>query len=419
MNAEIIAVGSELLLGQITNTNAKFISSELAEIGIDVFYQTVVGDNKARLNEVIEIAKSRADILIFTGGLGPTKDDMTKETIAKHIGTTLVSNDEALIYIRDYFKRSGREMTANNKKQALVLKGAKVLPNRTGMAPGMAITNAGIHYILLPGPPHEMELMFTDEVVPYLLGLIGEHEVITSRVLKFYGIGEAELEHRVQSILEKQTNPTVAPLATADAVTLRLTAKALSIEEAQKRITVVEEEIRSIVGEFIYGIDEDTLSSKAAELLIQSGMTIAAAESLTAGLFMAELAGEPGISSSLEGGVVVYNGAAKVEQLGIDKTLLADYGAVSAECAAALALSVKRKFSSDIGVSLTGAAGPDSHDGQPAGTVWIGIAIKNNEPQTYKLLLSGSRDANRLKAARFALHYLINRLTIDHSKTEI
>ena len=232
MKAEIIAVGSELLLGQITNTNATFISSKLAEIGIDVYYQTVVGDNPARLDEVIDIARQRADILIFTGGLGPTKDDLTKETIAKHIGTTLVSDDEALRYIQQYFERSGRVMTDNNKKQALVFKGATVLPNRKGMAPGMAVEQESVRYILLPGPPHEMEPMFTDEAIPYLLGATGNKDVITSRVLKFYGIGEAELEFRIQSILEKQTNPTIAPLATAEAVTLRLTAKAQSADEA-------------------------------------------------------------------------------------------------------------------------------------------------------------------------------------------
>jgi nicotinamide-nucleotide amidase len=411
MKAEIIAIGSELLLGQITNTNAKFISLKLAEIGIDVHYQTVVGDNPDRLDEVIEIARKRADILIFTGGLGPTKDDMTKETIVKHIGTTLVSDDEALLYIQQYFERSGRVMTENNKKRALVFKGAKVLANRKGMAPGMAVEKDGVRYILLPGPPHEMEPMFTDEAIPYLLGVTGKQEVITSRILKFYGIGEAELEHRIQPVLERQTNPTVAPLATADAVTLRLTAKAQTTDAALKLIAPIEEEIRALVGDFIYGTDDDTLSSKAAELLIRNGWTIAAAESLTAGLFMAELAGEPGISSSLEGGVVVYNEKSKVEQLDIEQSLLTEYGVVSAECAAALAVNVKRMFNADIGIGITGAAGPDPHDGKPVGTVWIGIASTNAETETYKLMLSGSRNVNRLRAARFALYYLIKHLT--------
>lgn len=411
MKVEIIAVGSELLLGQITNTNASFISSRLAEVGADVYYHTVVGDNPARLKEAIEIAEKRADILIFSGGLGPTKDDMTKETIATHIGLELVSDDEALNYIEEFFKRSKRGMTENNKKQALILKGSKVLANRTGMAPGMAVENEGKHYILLPGPPHELHPMFEKEAIPYLMELNGKQEVITSRVLKFYGIGEAELEHRIQPILEKQSNPTIAPLATAEAVTLRITAKANTIEDANALIDPVDEEIRSIVGEFVYGIDEDTLSSKAAELLIAKEFTLSAAESLTAGLFMAEFANQPGISSALAGGVVVYDEEAKVKQLGVDKNLLDEYGIVSSECAATLALNVQRKFNSSVGVGITGAAGPAPHDGEPVGTVWIGIALPNSKPATYKLLLSGTRNANRQRSARFALYYLIKELS--------
>jgi len=411
LKVEIIAVGSELLLGQITNTNATFISSRLAEIGADVHYHTVVGDNPARLEEVIKIAEKRADVLVFSGGLGPTKDDMTKETIAKHIGLELLYNDDALEQIEQYFKRSGRKMTDNNKKQALVFKDATVLKNYTGMAPGMAVEKDNVYYILLPGPPHELKPMFENEVTPLLMGVNGKEEVIISRVLKFYGIGEAELEDRIQSILERQTNPTVAPLATADAVTLRITAKASSNVEANELINPIETEIRSIVGDFIYGIDDDTLATKAAELLSQNGWTLAAAESLTAGLFMAELANVPGISSALLGGVVVYNEEAKVEQLGVTKNTLDKFGVVSSECAEALAFQVREKFNSNVGVGITGAAGPTTHDGQPVGNVWIGIVAGNQLPQTYKLVLSGSRNTNRLRAARFALYYLIKYLT--------
>lgn len=411
MKVEIIAVGSELLLGQITNTNATFISSRLAEIGADIHYHTVVGDNPARLQEVIELAEKRADVLIFSGGLGPTKDDLTKEVIAGHIDLALVSNDDALQHIEQYFIQSGRVMTDNNKKQALVLQGAQVLPNRKGMAPGMAIEKNSKHYILLPGPPHEMRPMFENEAIPYLLGVNGKQEVITSRVLKFYGIGEAELEHLIQPILERQTNPTIAPLATAEAVTLRITAKANSVDAANELINPVEAEIRSIVGEFIYGIDDDTLSSKAAELLMQNGWTLSAAESLTAGLVMAELANEPGISSALVGGVVVYNEEAKIQQLSIKKELLEAHGVVSSECAAALAMQVKKKFGTDIGLGITGAAGPTPHDGKPVGTVWIGIVLGDGVPETHKLVLSGFRNANRLRSARFALYYLIKYLT--------
>ncbi|MBB4823862.1 nicotinamide-nucleotide amidase [Sporosarcina luteola] len=410
MKAEIIAVGSELLLGQITNTNGAFISQKLAEIGVDIYYHTVVGDNPRRLDEAIAIAQRRADTIIFTGGLGPTKDDLTKETIASRLGVSLVSNEEALVEIKAYFQRTGRLMTDNNKKQALVLEGSCVLPNRHGMAPGMALEKDGIRYILLPGPPHEMKPMFEQEAIPFLLGMLGTSGVIASRVLKFYGIGEAELEDRVQSILDKQLNPTVAPLASPDAVTLRLTAKAESLAAAEQLMAPVENEIREMVGEFLYGIDEDTLSSKAAELLLNRGLSVAAAESLTAGLFLAELAGEAGISAALKGGVIVYDKEAKIEQLDISRTMLDQYGIVSKECAAALAMQVKTKFNSDIGIGLTGVAGPEPHDNKPAGIIWIGIALYDGTVETYKLSLSGSRNSNRRRAAHYALYYLIKHL---------
>ncbi|WP_153731345.1 competence/damage-inducible protein A [Sporosarcina obsidiansis] len=410
MKAEIIAVGSELLLGQITNTNAKFISARLAEAGIDVYYHTVVGDNPDRLAQAIQLAQQRADILIFSGGLGPTKDDLTKETIARQLGCGLVSDSEALETIQQYFIRVGKDMTENNKKQALVLEGAKVLPNRHGMAPGMAIEKDGVQYLLLPGPPHELEPMFENEAIPYLLGVFGKQDIISSKVLKFQGIGESELEYRIQTILEKQTNPTIAPLASPGAVILRMTAKAKSEEEAQQLILPVEQEIRSVVGEYIYGVDNDTLASKTTELLLQNDWSISAAESLTSGMFMAELGSEPGIGNALKGGVVVYNKEMKIEQLGILPSLLEYHGIVSAECAEALAESVKERFATTFGVGLTGAAGPESHDGEPPGTVWIGIAAEGMKTASYKLQLSGTRNSNRKRSVQFALHYLIRKM---------
>ncbi len=409
MKAEIIAVGSELLLGQITNTNAKYISAQLAEIGVDVFYQTVVGDNSSRLEEAIRIAESRADLVIFSGGLGPTKDDLTKETIASHIGCGLEMDAQALTSIEAYFERTGRTMTDNNRKQALVLAGATVLVNRNGMAPGMAVSAAGRIYILLPGPPHEMEPMFRQEAVPYLQQMLGHQEAIVSTVVKFFGIGEAELAFRVQDLLDRQSNPTIAPLATRDAVTLRLTAKAQSEEQARRLITPVIDELRQQVGDYIVGFDDDTLPSKAAELLLAKNLTIAAAESLTAGLFTSRLAEQSGISRSLAGGMTVYTREAKIRQLGVDPSLLDRFGIVSAECAKTLAEEIRSRFGADIGVGLTGAAGPDPHDGEPAGTVWIGIA-SGDRTETYQLRLSGSRNTNRERAASFALYYLIRLL---------
>ena len=412
MRAEIIAVGSELLLGQITNTNARFISAQLADIGIDVHYQTVVGDNPSRLEEAIRIAESRAQLIIFSGGLGPTKDDLTKETIARHIGSKLELNERALVSIQTYFDRTGRVMTENNRKQAMVVSESTVLENRFGMAPGMVVEANDRVYILVPGPPHEMEPMFRDEAIPYLQQVLGNAEVIVSRVVKFYGIGEAELEHKIQDLLDMQTNPTIAPLASKDAVTLRLTAKSQTVKEANQIIEPILSQLHELVGEYIYGMDDDTLSSKAASILTERGLSIAAAESVTAGLFTSLLADEPGISASLKGGMTVYNQQAKVEQLGVDQELLDSHGVVSAACAEALAEKIQQHFHTDIGVGLTGAAGPDTHDGAPAGVVWIGLALKD-KTLSYQLRLSGSRNANRLRAANFALYYLIRELKLN------
>ena len=410
MNAEIIAVGSELLLGQITNTNAKFISSQLSELGINVFYHTVVGDNSKRLDEAITVAESRADCLIFSGGLGPTKDDLTKETIARHLGVDLAFDEVALTYIEQFFAKRGRAMTDNNRKQALVLAGSDVLANHHGMAPGMILTKDERTYILLPGPPKELEPMFQFEAKPKLATLLNAGGVIASHVMRFYGIGEAELEVRVQDILDAQTNPTVAPLASDGEVTLRVTAKAETDSEAQRLIADKVAEIQAIIGDYQYGMDDDSLASKTVEMLLDNELTISAAESLTAGLFQAELAEIPGVGGSLIGGVVTYTEGAKVKQLGISQDLLDTHGIVSSECASAMASAVRAKFNTNIGIGLTGAAGPTAHDHQPVGTVWIGIAINDEEPITYLLHLSGMRNTNRLRAVKFTCHYLMQLL---------
>ncbi|HSU79497.1 MAG TPA: CinA family nicotinamide mononucleotide deamidase-related protein, partial [Candidatus Angelobacter sp.] len=255
MNAEIIAVGTELLLGQIANTNAQFISKELAEIGMNVFYHTVVGDNSDRLKKAIETAESRAKCLIFTGGLGPTKDDLTKETIASALEVGLTIDEEALKQIEAYFTRVGRPMTENNRRQAVVLEGAHVLPNNNGMAPGMILEKGDHLYILLPGPPSEMRPMFLESVRPYLMRTQGEP--ITSRVLRFFGIGESALETELMDLIDNQTNPTLAPLAKEGEVTLRLSAKTSDSVEAQRMLDSLEAKITDRVGEFLYGYGDD------------------------------------------------------------------------------------------------------------------------------------------------------------------
>lgn len=415
MNAEIIAVGSELLLGQITNSNARFISSHLAELGINVYYHTVVGDNPNRLKNIIEIAEQRADLIIFTGGLGPTKDDLTKSTIADHLHTTLQMDEEALESIVAYFERVSRPMTANNNKQALVLKDSEVLVNENGMAPGMLYQSGGRVYMLLPGPPKEMEPMFQFEAKPKLARMLNKEDVILSHVLRFYGIGEAELEDRIQDLLEKQTNPTIAPLASDSEVTLRITAKTQTEEQAWELINAAKEEILALVGDYLYGYDNDSLASKAVELLVEQGKTISVAESLTAGLFQSELAAIPGVSKALKGGVVTYNEEMKISQLGIAAELLEKYGVVSEETAIAMAEAVREKFDTDISVSLTGAAGPEAHGDQHVGTVWIGIADANGA-KAYRLQLSGMRNSNRLRAVKLAMYYLIRTLAEENTR---
>lgn len=410
MNAEIIAVGSELLLGQIANTNAKFISSQLSELGINVYYHTVVGDNRARLVEAIKIAEQRADVIIFSGGLGPTKDDLTKETIAKHVNRGLVMDDIALHAIEHFFSKRNRAMTENNRKQALVIEGCDVLTNHHGMAPGMFLKDNERIYILLPGPPKELEPMFQFEAKPKLAALLHDGGVIVSHVLRFYGIGEAELEVRVQDILDAQTNPTVAPLASDGEVTLRITAKATNEQKAYLLIEEKKREILDLVGEYHYGDNDDSLASKLVEQLIENHLTIAAAESLTAGLFQSELAEVSGVAAALAGGMITYTEKVKIEQLGVAAQIIEKHGVVSSECAADMARKVRQKFGTDIGVGLTGVAGPGSQDGIPQGTVWIGICIADNPPLTYRLQLSGSRNTNRLRAVKFTFSYLMREL---------
>ena len=410
MKAEILAVGSELLLGQIANTNARFISSHLAELGIDVFYHTAVGDNPQRLLEAIKIAESRADLLIFSGGLGPTKDDLTKETIAKHLNKNLVLDQNAIRYIEDFFKRAGREMTENNKKQALVFEGSTVLENKHGMAPGMLVSTDSHTYLLLPGPPSELEPMFQFEAKPLLPKLLGDEEtIILSHVMRFYGIGEAELETKVHDLMDNQTNPTIAPLASDGEVTLRLTAKSRSEEEAWKLIEELQGEILNRVGKYVYGYNNDSLASKLRDLLIENELTISAAESMTAGLFQSELASVPGMGVALSGGMITYTEEVKINQLGVKAETIEQFSVVSSEVAEEMASCVKEVFKTDIGVGITGAAGPDGHGDQPAGTVWIGIAFKE-KLLSYKLNLSGMRNTNRLRTVKFTIQYLIRLL---------
>ena len=409
MNAEIIAVGTELLLGQITNTNAKFVSEKLASIGINVYYHTVVGDNNHRLQEAIQIAEKRADILIFTGGLGPTKDDLTKETIASVIGEELVYDEIALTSISEYYKRTGREFTENNKKQALVLNGSAVFANDHGMAPGMGLNKNEKVYILLPGPPKEMQPMYTNYVDPFLRNFT-TGERIYSRVLRFFGIGESQLEVKLQDLIDGQTNPTIAPLASDGEVTLRLTAKHHDVKHAEMLIQHVESLILERVGEFFYGYNQDFLHYKAIDLLKKKGFTLACAESLTGGLFGNQVTENAGVSSVFKGGVICYQNDVKQHILHVPEETLQTAGAVSEECARFLAENVKTLLNADIGISFTGVAGPEGSENKEPGTVFVGLAIKGEPTAVFPLTLSGSRQQIRERSVKYGFYHLYKKL---------
>ncbi|MFZ7943712.1 competence/damage-inducible protein A [Neobacillus sp. 19] len=410
MNAEIIAVGSELLLGQIVNTNARFISRQLAALGIDVYFHTVVGDNPDRLKSAIEAAEKRAAMIIFTGGLGPTKDDLTKETIARHIGKELVMDAAALESIELYFKRTNRVMTENNRKQALVLEGSHILPNDHGMAPGMVVETGSHTYMLLPGPPKEMEPMFLQYGCQALSSKNGSNDKIVSRVLRFFGIGEAALETEIIDLIDAQSNPTIAPLAGDGEVTLRLTAKHVDETTAESMLDELESVIRQRVGQFLYGYDNTSLLHELMEALLNKKLTITAAESLTGGLFQQALTSAAGASSVFKGGVVCYSNEVKQQVLGVKPDTLEIYGAVSEECAKELAENAARLVNSDIGISFTGVAGPDELEGKPVGTVYIGIALKGRPTVVEKLLLGGTREVNRNRAVKYGCYFILRNL---------
>lgn len=411
MNAEIIAVGSELLLGQIANTNAQYISEQLAEAGVDVYYHTSVGDNPVRLSQAVKVAQGRADLLIFTGGLGPTKDDLTKETIAKALGTGLSMDGEALESIKAYFQKTKRQMTPNNEKQALILEGSASLKNENGMAPGMFLKKDGISYMLLPGPPSEMRPMFSKYGIPAILGTLKRKEIIYSRVLRFFGIGEAQLETDLEELIDTQTNPTIAPLAGDGEVTLRLTAKHESKSVAAELLDGVEEKILNVVGDYFYGYDQDSLVEVGMKVLKGKGLTLSCAESLTGGLFQSEITTLPGASAVLKGGVVCYQDEIKKKVLSVREDTLKQHSAVSEQCAIELAENVRTLFASDIGISFTGVAGPDDLDGKKAGTVWIGLAVKDRPAKAFLLNLAGGRNGNRKRTAKYGWHYLLKELT--------
>lgn len=400
MNCELLAVGTELLLGEIANTDGQMIAQGLNEHGINVYWQTVVGDNPVRLRQALDIAKARADIIITTGGLGPTADDLTKETVAAAFGKALKTDEKQLARLKE---RMGETMTPNNLKQADLPEGCIVLENDWGTAPGCAFEAEGVHVIMLPGPPRECKPMFLYRAVPYLEKLQGG--VIGSRYVKIFGVGESSMETLVKPLMDRQTRVTMAPYAKEGECELRITARAETKEAALALCDPVVEQVREILGDNIYGVDVSSLEERVVQGLKQQKLTIALAESCTGGLIAKRLTDIPGASQVLEFGWVTYSDHAKQKMLGVSPETLQKYTAVSPETALEMAKGAREKSGADIGLSVTGYAGPDGGtEEHPVGTVFIGLSWQGGEkvicpPRRYMR----SREQVRRSSASHAL----------------
>ncbi|HGI3030267.1 TPA: competence/damage-inducible protein A [Streptococcus agalactiae] len=380
MRAEIIAVGTEILTGQIVNTNAQFLSEKMAELGIDIYFQTAVGDNEERLLSLLDIASQRSQLVILCGGLGPTEDDLTKQTLAKFLGKSLTVDLLASRKLDRFFSsRPQFARTPNNERQAQLVEGSIPLQNFTGLAVGGIVTSKGVQYMVLPGPPSELKPMVMEQVVPILSN---NGTKLYSRVLRFFGIGESQLVTILEDIIKNQTDPTIAPYAKVGEVTLRLSTKAENQDEADFKLDSLEKEILALktldnrkLKDLLYGYgDNNSMARTVLELLKVQNKTITAAESLTAGLFQSQLAEFSGASQVFNGGFTTYSMEAKSQLLGIPKKKLQEYGVVSHFTAEAMAQQARQLLKADFGIGLTGVAGPDELEGYPAGTVFIGIA---------------------------------------------
>lgn len=409
LKTEIISIGTELLLGQIANTNAQWLSQQLALNGVNTYYHTVVGDNMERLEKTFQQAQQRSDVIIVTGGLGPTEDDLTREAFQQISGFTIVNHDQSLEKIKSFFKKQKKEMTENNKRQARIFDCATVLENKTGMAPGMRVTYKNKMWIFLPGVPREMKQIAIDDVFPLLQKENG-HMLIKSKVLRFIGIGESELEERLKSLIQAQSNPTIAPLAAKDGVTIRLTAKASSVDEAEKLLEKMKDNILEKVGQYYFGSDDQQIEEIIVQLLVKKGLNIAAAESLTGGKFTDKLISSPGASQVCRGGIVCYDTNVKRDVLNVSEKTLACDGTVSERCAREMAENVAKLLKANIGISFTGVAGPDQSEGKEVGTVYIGLYSKKYGSTVQKFIFQGNRQMIRTRTVLKGLEILFKTL---------
>lgn len=409
MIAEIVAVGTELLMGQIANTNAQYISRRLAELGINVYFHSVVGDNPARLEETLKKALIRSDIVITTGGLGPTKDDLTKETIARTMNRNLVFHAEILELIREFFMKKHRQMVSNNEKQAYLPDNSIIVPNPNGTAPGCIIEENGKTVIMLPGPPKEMQPMFDQTVFAYLREKTGL--VLVSRMLKVFGIGESELETRLMDLIDQQDNPTIAPYVAQGEVTVRVTARCETKEEAGRLLAPVVREIEARLGEMVYSREGESLEQVVFNLLRKNALVMATAESCTGGLLAERMTSLPGASQVFQRGYVTYANQAKIDDLGVSENTLNAFGAVSRETALEMVRGLMKRTGASVGAAITGIAGPDGGTAEkPVGLVFIAVTVKD-ETVCKCFELMGNRERIRNDACMRALD-MIRRLVL-------
>ena len=410
MKAEIISVGTELLLGSTINTDAADVAVLLSEYGIDVYWQTVVGDNPGRVADAVRRARGRAELIITTGGLGPTCDDLTKSALAEAFGMELELDAEEEAWLRDIWKKRGyRELTPNNLQQVWLPEGSRALRNDWGTAPGCYFERDGVRVIMLPGPPRELRPLLEYRVRPILAEL--SSAVIASHNIHFFGIGESEMEYRLRDYMQELSNPTLAPYAKTGECLVRVTAKAGTQAEAEAMMAPVIERVKGIFGDLVYAVDGLNLAEHTVKLLIEKGVTVAAAESCTGGELEKRITDIPGASAALRGGVVVYTNEAKHLLLGIPMETIEKHGAVSFEVAAELAERVRRKLGADLGVGVTGLAGPDGDGVHEVGTVFISLSDGRRTWVREKRLTSRDRATVRLYACQNAFDMLRRYLT--------
>lgn len=406
MIVEIISTGSELLLGQIIDTNTSFLSKQCNEIGLDVLFHSTVGDNPVRMSQVFSTALSRADIIITTGGLGPTQGDITKQIMAELLGRPLLLHEKSAKRIKSYFDQRHLAMTQNNMRQAMLPEGSIVLDNERGTAPGVIVEEGDKTVVHLPGPPHELEWMFIHKVLPYFQERCGVQGITLSKVLRTVGIGESALEELIKDYILKQDNPTIALLARLGEIHVRLTAKQQTQQAANKLIEDLEEKMRQRIGQYVFGTDNETLELVVGRILAAKSWTISLAESCTGGLTTSRITDIPGSSDYLKGSIVSYSNEAKNKLLGVPNPTLQEFGAVSSQTAIAMAEGVKKLFETQLGVGITGIAGPGGATfGKPVGLVYIAVSGPSGT-ECYEQHFVGERTTIKNRTVLMALNYI-------------